>query len=75
MSLILSTDEISVTVKGGELLAFGTADLRDGTNIHDSSHQLFHGRAQVIVRLPKGTKPVTVSAKGKGIATATVKLK
>ena len=71
----LSTDEISVTVKGGELLAFGTADLRDGTNIHDSSHQLFHGRAQVIVRLPKGTKPVTVSAKGKGIATATVKLK
>ena len=71
----MSADEISVTVVGGELLAFGTADLRDNTNIHDTNHRLFHGRAQAIVRLPKGNKPVTLTAKGKGIAAATVRLK
>ena len=71
----MSADEISVAVVGGELLAFGTADLRDNTNIHDANHRLFHGRAQAIVRLPKGNKSVTLTAKGKGIAAATVRLK
>ncbi len=71
----MSSDKITVSVKGGELLALGTADLRDNTDIHSPSHNAYHGRAQAIVRIPAGNKPVTISAKGDGIATSTVKLR
>ncbi|MBP5420271.1 MAG: hypothetical protein J6Y72_10725, partial [Bacteroidales bacterium] len=70
----MSQEEIAVDVKGGVLLALGTGDLRDCANTRDNTHNAWHGRAQAIVRIPKGAKGITVTIKGKGIAPAVVKL-
>ena len=70
----MSQDEITVDVKGGVLLALGTGDLRDCENTRDNTHNAWHGRAQAIVRIPKGAKSVTVSVKGKGIKETILKV-
>ncbi len=70
----MSQDEITVDVKGGVLLALGTGDLRDCANTRDNTHNAWHGRAQAIVRIPKGSKSVTVSVKGKGIKETILKV-
>lgn len=71
----MAFDEVTVSVKNCELLALGTADLRDSGNIQDATHTTWHGRALAIVRLPKNAKSATVTVKGKGIAASTVKVK
>ncbi|MBR4264816.1 MAG: hypothetical protein IKQ46_02040 [Bacteroidales bacterium] len=72
----MSQDEISVSVKGGKLLAFGNADLRENSDIHDARHKVYHGRAQAIVKLSKGVKtPVVITAKSNGINEAKLKLR
>lgn len=71
----MSSDEITVSVSGGTLLAFGNADLRNNTDIHDTRHNAFHGRAQAIVKIPQGAKSVIVSAKGNGIQEAVLKVR
>ena len=71
----MASDEVTVSVKNCELLALGTADLRDSGNIQDATHTTWHGRALAIVRLPKNAKSATVTVKGKGIAASTVKVK
>ncbi|MBR4273403.1 MAG: DUF4982 domain-containing protein, partial [Bacteroidales bacterium] len=70
----MSQDEITVDVKGGVLLALGTGDLRDCANTRDNTHNAWHGRAQAIVRIPKGAKGITVTIKGKGLSPTTVKV-
>ncbi len=71
----MSSDEITVSVSGGTLLAFGNADLRNNTDIHDTRHAAFHGRAQAIVKIPAGVKSVVISAKGNGIKETKLKVR
>ncbi len=57
-----------VTVTGGELLAFGSADPRTESRFEDGEYETYHGRAQIVV-LPE-TGPLTVKARAEGFEDA-----
>ena len=66
--------ETSVTVEGGELLAFGSANPCTAEEYHVGRFTSYYGRALAVVRAGKsGQLTVTVSAQG-GSAAATVKI-
>lgn len=66
--------EISVTVEGGELLAFGSANPCTTEEYHVGRFTSYYGRALAVVRAGEsGQLTVTVSAQG-GSAAATVKI-
>ena len=66
--------EISVTVVGGELLAFGSANPCTAEEYHVGRFTSYYGRALAVVRAGEsGQLTVTVSAQG-GSAAATVKI-
>ena len=66
--------EISVTVEGGELLAFGSANPCTAEEYHVGRFTSYYGRALAVVRAGEsGQLTVTVSAQG-GSAAATVKI-
>ena len=63
--------ELSVSVTGGDLLAFGSANPRTAEDFQSGRYTTYYGRAQAVVRRHGG--PVTVAVTGKaGEATATL---
>ena len=66
--------KVSVTVEGGELLAFGSAAPRTEERYDSGSFTTYYGRAMAVVRAGSSGK-VTVAAKGGETATATIPIK
>lgn len=60
----------TVTVEGGELLAFGSANPRIGECYDSGSFTTYYGRAQAVVRAKEYTT-VTVTVSGDGFAPVT----
>ena len=65
--------KVSVTVEGGELLGFGSANPRTAERYGDGTFTTYYGRAQAIVRAGS-SGPVVVCATGSGLGAATVEI-
>ncbi len=65
--------ELAVSVEGGELLAFGSANPCTEENYLSGSYTSYYGRAQAVVRVKDDTCRVTVT--GAGLRTAAQELK
>ncbi|MBS1857406.1 MAG: DUF4982 domain-containing protein [Acidobacteria bacterium] len=71
-----ATNEIAVSVSGGELVAVDNADLRDVSPVHAGSRKAYQGRILAIVRKPAGGAVVVkASAAGLTAGEATVTLR
>lgn len=60
---------LTVTVKGGELLGFGSANPRTGERFTDGKYTTYYGLAQAVVRAGDPGK-VTITVQGDGVNTA-----
>ena len=57
--------DVTITVEGGELLAFGSASQNDTGNFDDLTSPTHYGHAQAVVRAEKGgTLSVTATCEG-----------
>lgn len=66
--------QVSVTVEGGDLLAFGSANPRTEERYDNGSFTTYYGRAMAIVRASNAGK-VKITAKGGETATAEITIK
>lgn len=66
--------QVKVTVEGGELLAFGSANPRTEERYDNGSFTTYYGRAMAIVRASNAGK-VKITAKGGETATAEITIK
>jgi len=66
---------LSVTVEGGELLAFGSANPRTAESYLSGSFTTYYGKAQAVVRAEKaGTLAITVKGENLAPACAFIKI-
>ena len=66
-------EKVNVTIDGGELLAFGSANPRTEETFDCGEYCTYYGRALAVVRAGESDK-VTVTATGKSKATAIIKI-
>ena len=64
---------LSVTVEGGQLLAFGSAREKTEETFLTGSHTTYYGRSQAVIRMEGASAKVTV--KGEGLETVTKEIK
>ncbi|MDO4621267.1 MAG: glycoside hydrolase family 2 TIM barrel-domain containing protein [Lachnospiraceae bacterium] len=57
-------DEISVQVEGAELLGFGSGTFAPLHNFSDPTAELYHGRAQIVLRRSEKPAGLTITWKG-----------
>ena len=66
--------QVKVTVEGGELMAFGSANPRTEERYDSGSFTTYYGRAMAVVRAGHAGK-VKITAKGGETATAEITIK
>lgn len=64
---------LSVSVVGGELLAFGSANPRTEEGYHTGSHTTYYGWAQAVVRAGAGGS-IRVTVQGEGLASGSAEI-
>ncbi|MCL1820725.1 MAG: DUF4982 domain-containing protein [Oscillospiraceae bacterium] len=65
--------KLTVTVTGGELLAFGSANPRTEENYLDGAHTTYYGRSQAVVRSDTAGE-ITLAVEGEGLHMARAKI-
>ena len=61
--------KLTVSVEGGELLAFGSANPRTEEQFHTGTYTTYYGRALAAVKAgPVGTMTITIDGKSENIA-------
>ena len=67
--------QVNVTVEGGELLAFGSANPRTEERYDSGSFTTYYGRAMAVIRAKAGKQVVISASDGKQQAQAFVAVK